>query len=141
MKFLTAHTVRRCLAVFGLIVAPTLMGNWMIATTAVEGSQAVVLSARIEGGSLTYRLNGKKVEDSKDNSLLVNLARVARLRGTDVPVFIVIDVRAPFAEAGKLETALEKAGLVHHRLFVSNFTSGIMNEIHWDETAVPIPSK
>jgi len=33
-------------------------------------------------------------------------------------VFIIVDVRAPFREAGKRETALDKAGLPQRRLFV-----------------------
>ena len=57
--------------------------------------------------------------------------------GTEVPVVIVIDVRASFSEVGKLETALDKADLTHRRLFVSDFGSdALMNEIHWDEGCV-----
>lgn len=102
-------------------------------------AQPLVLSARLENGKLTYRLNGKVVEDSVQNSLLMNLGRIVRTRGTDFPVWIIIDVRAPFSEVGKLETALDKSDLTQRRIFISNFTDRFMNEIHWDERAVPLP--
>lgn len=57
-----------------------------------------------------------------------------------VPVDIIVDVRAPFSEVGKLETALDKSDLTNRRVYVSNFKDGTMNEIHWDERAVPLPS-
>jgi hypothetical protein len=105
-----------------------------------QSSAPVVVSARMEKGSLVYKVNGKTVEDSKENSLLTNLARIARSQGSDVTVFIVIDVRAPFTEVGKLETALDKVELNHsRRLFVTDFHDGTMNEIHWDRTPIPIP--
>jgi hypothetical protein len=95
----------------------------------------------MEKGALVYRVNGKIVEDSKDNSLITGLARVAKVQGNDAPVIIIVDVRAPFTEVGKLETALDKAELTHsRRLFVTDFRNPTMNEIHWDQTAVPIPS-
>jgi len=93
----------------------------------------------MQGEALVYRVNGRRVEDTRKNSLLTNLGNVVRTRGIDTPVFVIIDVRAPFSEAGKLETALDKAGLTHRRLFVSDFRDETMNEIHWDATAVPIP--
>jgi hypothetical protein len=49
-----------------------------------------------------YRVDGKRVEDSKDNSLLTNLGEIVNARGTEMPVLIIIDVRAPFSEVGKL---------------------------------------
>jgi hypothetical protein len=102
----------------------------------------VVVSAQVENGSLVYKVNGRKVEDNKENSLLTNLAQIVKERGTEIPVFIIIDVRAPFTEMGKLETALDKADLVHsRRLFVADFRSGRMNEIHWDETPIPVPAQ
>jgi hypothetical protein len=101
----------------------------------------VVVTARMEKGALVYRVNGKIVEDSKENSLITNLAQIAKARGSDVPVSIIVDVRAPFAEIGKLETALDKADLSHsRRLFVTDFRHSTMNEIHWDQTPIPIPS-
>lgn len=102
--------------------------------------QPVVLSAQMENGMLIYKVNGKKVEDSKNNSLLTNLAEIVRARGTEISVLIIIDVRAPFTEVGKLATALDKADLTHdRRLFVADFQTRTMNEIHWDQTAIPIP--
>ncbi|HVA16863.1 MAG TPA: hypothetical protein VMV59_04015 [Candidatus Dormibacteraeota bacterium] len=60
--------------------------------------------------------------------------------GTKIPAFIIIDVRAPFSEVGKLETALDKVDLTYERrLFVTDFRDGTMNEIHWDDTSIPIP--
>jgi hypothetical protein len=95
----------------------------------------------MEKGSLVYKVNGKTVEDSKENSLLTNLARIAKSQSSDVTVFIVIDVRAPFTEVGKLETALDKVALNHsRRLFVTDFRDATMNEIHWDRTPIPIPA-
>ena len=106
-----------------------------------KSSAPVVVSARLEKGGLVYKVNGKTVEDSKENSLLTNLARIARSQGSDVTVFIIIDVRAPFTEVGKLETALDKVELNHsRRLFVTDFRDATMNEIHWDRTPVPLPS-
>jgi hypothetical protein len=107
--------------------------------TQPQTAQPVVVSAQMRGSALIYKLNNRRVEDSRENSLLTNLGTVVRTRGVDVPVFIIIDVRASFAEVGKLETALDKAGLMHRRLFVSDFSDKTMNEIHWDETAIPIP--
>ncbi len=104
-----------------------------------SGSGPVVVSVRVERGSSIYRLNGKRVEDSANNSLLRNLGRTVEERGTEATVFIIIDVRAPFSEVGKVETALDKVGMTQYRLFVSNFHDRIMNEIHWDETPIPLP--
>lgn len=106
-----------------------------------QTSLPIVVSARMEKGALVYRVDGKTVEDSKENSLLTNLARIAKVRGNEIPVFIIVDVRAPFTEVGKLETALDKVDLTHsRRLFVADFRDATMNEIHWDQTPVPIPS-
>jgi len=108
---------------------------------AAQTPPPVVVTARMEKGALVYRVNGKIVEESKDNSLITGLARVAKVQGNDAPVIIIVDVRAPFTEVGKLETALDKAELTHsRRLFVTDFRNPTMNEIHWDQTAVPIPS-
>lgn len=72
-------------------------------------TQPVVVSARMENGTPTYRVNGKKVEDSrKKNSLLKNFGNIVEKHGTEIPVFSIIDVRASFGEVGKLETALLK---------------------------------
>ena len=114
------------------------MGSVMSQAPA-SASRPVVVSVRVERGSSIYGLNGKKVEDSAKNSLLTNLGRTVEERGTEARVFIIIDVRAPFSEVGKVGTALEKVGLTHYRLFVSNFRGGTMNEIHWDETPIPLP--
>jgi hypothetical protein len=100
----------------------------------------VVISARIEKGAIVYKVDGKRVEDSKENSLLANLAQITRVRGTDIPVFIIVDVRAPFSEVGKLKTALDKVELTHsQKVFVSDFHNEMMNEIHLDEKPIPIP--
>lgn len=105
-----------------------------------EKPKPVVLSVQMERGTLIYRLNGKTVEDRRDNSLLKNLTEVVTERGTNVPIFIIIDVRASFAEVGKLETALDKVDLTSkRRLFVTDYRDNTMNEIHWDEKAMPIP--
>jgi biopolymer transport protein ExbD len=105
-----------------------------------QKSKPVVLSVQMEHGMAIYRLNGRTVEDRRDNSLLKNLTQVAAERGTNVPVFVIIDVQAPFAEVGKLETALDKVDLTSkRRLFVTDYRDRTMNEIHWDEKAVPIP--
>jgi hypothetical protein len=100
----------------------------------------VVVSVRISKQGFVYRVNGKTVEDTKENSLLANLTQIVKTRGTGIPVFIVVDVQAPFAEVGKLETALDKVELTQsRRLFVTDFRSSVMNEIHWDQTPIPIP--
>jgi hypothetical protein len=105
-----------------------------------EESKPAVLTAVMERGAVVYKLNGKRVEDRKDNLLLKNLGELLTAHGTKTPVFIIVDVRAPFAEIGKVETALDKAGLTYNRrLFVTGFRDGTMNEIHWDVTPIPIP--
>jgi hypothetical protein len=106
--------------------------------TAQPTSHPVVVSSRIENGSLVYRVSGKRVEDSVENSLLTNLGKIVKERGTAIPVFVVIDVRVPFSEMGKLETALDKVDLTHRRLFMSDFQNGTMTEIHIDKP-IPIP--
>ena len=93
----------------------------------------------MQKGAIVYRLNGRRVEESRKNSLLTNLGGVAEAQGLDVPVYVVVDVRAPFTEVGKLETALDKIGLTSRRLFVADFGDGTMNEIHWNQNAIPIP--
>jgi len=140
MKFSYARATGKQFTALLLLCTPL----WLVHIGAAQTSQAVppvVLTARVEKGKIIYNLNGRRVEDSKPNSLLTNLSRVVEQRGTEVPVFIVIDVRASFSEVGKLETALDKADLTHRRLFVSDFgREGMMNEIHWDETGIPLPS-
>lgn len=139
MKYSWAQVVSRCLLLFCFILPPFMPGHTGAIPISERAIKPVVLTARVENGSLVYRINGKRVEDSIENSLLVNLGNIVKTRGTEVPVFIVIDVRAPFTEIGKLGTALDKAGLTHRRFFVSYFRDGTMNEIHWDDTSIPIP--
>jgi hypothetical protein len=126
----------RCCA---LLVALSL-GRTVTAQAKETASQPVIVSARIVRGSLIYKVNGKRVEDSIRNSLLTNLGAIVAARGNELPVLIIIDVHAPFSEVGKLETALDKADLKHYRLFVTDFSDGVMNEVHWDETGIPIPT-
>ena len=135
MKYCFVRTMIIRLALLWVVFVPI----WLASQT--QAPPAVVVSVRIEKGSLVYKVNGKTVEDSKENSLITNLARIAKERGDQVPVFIIVDVRAPFTEVGKLETALDKVELTHsRRLFVTDFRDSTMNEIHWDQTPVPIPS-
>jgi hypothetical protein len=102
-------------------------------------SKAVVLSVQIEHGKPVYKLNGKTVEDRRENSLLNNLMQVATDRGSNIAVLVIIDEKAPFTEVGKLETALDKIDMPNRRLFVADFPDGTMNEIHLDPKALPIP--
>jgi hypothetical protein len=133
MKCFYMGTAAIRLALLLVVFMPT----WIASQT----SSPVVVTARMEKGALVYRVNGRIVEDSKENSLITNLARIAKARGSDVPVSIIVDVRAPFTEIGKLETALDKADLTHsRRLSVTDFRDSTMNEIHWDQTPIPIPS-
>jgi hypothetical protein len=134
MKYGFLHITTNRLAVLWVILVPM----WLVPQAPTS---PIVVSARVEKGGLVYKVNGKTVEDSKDNSLIMNLAQVAKVHGNKVPVIIIVDVRAPFTEVGKLETALDKAELTHsRRLFVTNFRDSTMNEIHWDQTPIPIPS-
>lgn len=135
-------TTRRVgLAGFLLLVLAPWWKTHSQALLAQTPPQPVVLLARVQkNGIVIYRLNGKRVEDSVQNSLLMNLGGIVRSRGMTVPVDIIVDVRAPFSEVGKLETALDKSDLTNRRVYVSNFKDGTMNEIHWDERAVPLPS-
>jgi len=110
-----------------------------LARSQQQPAHPVVVSAQTEGGAIVYKVNGRRVEDSRKNSLLTNLGKVADARGLDAPVFIIIDERSPFTEVGKLETALDKIGLTKRRLFIADFRDGTMNEIHWDQKALPIP--
>jgi hypothetical protein len=108
--------------------------------TQASGPRPLVLTVQIEAAKPIYKLNGKEVEDRRDNSLLKNLTEAAKRRGTKIPVIEIIDVRAPLTEVGKLETTLDKVDFTsNRRLFVSDFHGGTMNEIHWDHRALPIP--
>jgi hypothetical protein len=102
-------------------------------------SKPVILSVQIEHGKPLYKLNGKIVEDRRENSLLNNLMQVATSRGSNTEVLFIIDEKAPFTEVGKLETALDKIDMPNRRLFVADFNDGTMNEIHLDTKASPIP--
>ena len=130
----------RRLALLGIVFALLLSSRAVTSQQENSRSRQVVLSDKMEKGILVYRLDGTRVEDTAKNSLLKNLGELFESRGAATSVVIVIDVRAPFSEAGKLETALDMVGLTHYRLFVSNFRDGLMNEIHWDERSVPIPA-
>ena len=141
MKYSWMRITSGCLVACCALVAAPPFGRVVNSQTKEPTSQALVLSARMERGTLIYKVDGRRVEDSVSNSLLTNLAEIVRTRGTQIPVFIIIDVRAPFSEVGKLETALDKTDLTHYRLFVSNFSDGVMNEIHWDEKGIPIPGR
>lgn len=111
------------------------------AQTIESTPRPVVVSARVKNGKIMYKVNGRIVENSVRNSLITNLGNVLKTQGRATPVFVVVDVRAPFAEFGKIETALDKVDLPNRRFFVTNFTDAIMNEIHWDDKPIPIPSK
>jgi hypothetical protein len=139
MRTLPLKAFRILPLAFGFFSVALLFSPVLSAQGIAAPQKPLVLSSRMEMGKPVYRMNGRVVEDSAGNSLLKNLERVSQTRGLDAPVFIVIDVRAPFSEAGKLETALDKIGMTHYRLFVTDFTGGKMNEIHWDETGIPIP--
>jgi len=141
MKYSWMQAASAPLALCCAVLAAVLFSGVATSQTKKTTPQAVVLSARMERGRLIYRLNGKRVEDTINNSLLTNLTEIVKTRGTKVPVIIIIDVQAPFTEVGKLETAFDKADLTYsRRLFVTDFRGGIMNEIHWDQTPVPIPA-
>lgn len=102
-------------------------------------SKPIVLSIQMEHSKPLYKLNGKTVEDRRENSLLNNLMQVATERGNKTLVFVIVDERAPFTEVSKLETALDKIDMPNRRLFIADFLDGTMNEIHWKGRAVPIP--
>lgn len=136
MKSLSVKTLKHAVCVVVLLPILVLAKP----QTDTSGTNPLVLTVQIESGKSIYKLNGKEVEDRRDNSLIQNLTKVVRQRGNKIPVFIVVDVRAPLTEVGKLETALAKVDLTSNtRLFVSNFRNGTMNEIHWDEKAFSIP--
>jgi biopolymer transport protein ExbD len=139
MKCILTQIASKCLVFSCSVLLSLLLPPSTASQTNDYATQPVVVSAQTENAMLVYKVNGKRVEDSRKNSLLTNLGKIQDARGDNVPVFIVIDVRASFSEAGKLETALDKVGLMNYRLFVSNFSDGTMNEIHWDESAIPIP--
>ena len=102
-------------------------------------SKPVVLSVQMQNGRPLYKLNGKTVEDRRENSLLNNLGQVATERGNKTPVFVIVDERVPFTDASKLQTALDKIDMPNRRLFIADFPDGTMNEIHWEPKTLPIP--
>lgn len=113
---------------------------WSGPRTESSQTKPLVLTVYVEAGRPIYKLDGKEVEDRRDNSLLKNLTEEVQKRGTNIPVSVIVDVRAPLTEFGKLETALDKAGLTsERRLFVGDFRDGQMNEIHWEQKSLPIP--
>ena len=134
------ETVATCMAVLALFFVPIVSRTAGISRSGAERFPSIVISAQMEGRALIYRIDGKRVEDTRSNSMLANLASIVRLRGNRVPAFIIVDIRAPFTEVGKLETALDKSDLTGgRRIFVTDFRGGTMNEIHWDETPIPLP--
>ena len=137
--FSMAFTVKRLFALGTLFVVLS-AGTVLHSQQSGTAPKPLILSSQMENGALVYRLNGKRIEDSKENSLLTNLEQIVEKRGTGVAVFVVIDARAPFTEIGKLATALDKVELTQNRrFFVSYFNDGMMNEIHWDDKSIPIP--
>jgi hypothetical protein len=134
------HFLKRMLAML-VVLTSVLLVNVCAAPSQTERaeSKTVLLSVQMQHGRPVYKLNGKIVEDRRENSLLNNLMKVANESGSKTPVFVIIDERAPFTEAGKLETALDKIDMPNRRLFVADFPDGTMNEIHLDQKAAPIP--
>lgn len=110
------------------------------AQTSGRTPRPVVVSARVKNGKIVYKVNGRIVENSVRNSLITNLGNVLKTQGRETPVFIVVDVCAPIAQFGHIETDLDKVDLPNRRFFVTNFTDAIMNGIHWDDKPIPIPS-
>lgn len=123
-----------------IVLITVLLVNVVVTASQIEGAEPkpVVLSVEMENGTPLYKLNGKTIEDRRDNSLLNNLMQVATERGNETAVFVLVDEKAPFTEVTKLQTALDKIDMPNRRLFIANFPDGTMNEIHWDEKAVPI---
>ncbi len=113
--------------------------NIALSQTHKPESKPVVLSVQVKEGKPLYRLNGKIVENRRENSLLNNLMQVVNERGNKIPVFLIIDERAPFTEASKLQTALDKIDMPNRRMFIADFLDGTMNEIRVERKAVPIP--
>jgi len=106
---------------------------------AQEDRAPVVISVRMFKGSVAYRVDKKVVENTRDNSLLTSLEKVASAKGLDLPIIILVDVNAPLREIDKLETAVAKIDFHNHRLFVGDFHRGVMEELHWGQASVPIP--
>lgn len=136
MTSLLAKTrkIATCLAVLLSLI-------WVAESQTEPGAiKPLVLAVQMKAGRPIYKLDGREVEDRPSNSLLRNLTEIVKKRGTKLSVFVVIDVHAPLTEVGKLETALDKVDLTSdRRLFVSDFRNGTMNEIHWDQEAIPLP--
>jgi hypothetical protein len=134
-----ARTMWTPFVLYGVLLSCCWLSTSAWSQTQQQTDHPVVVSAQMRRGAVVYKLNGRIVENSRQNSLLKNLANVLDTRGELVMVFLVIDVHAPFSEMGKLETALDKIGLTQRRFFVSDFSDGLMQEIHFDEKAIPIP--
>jgi biopolymer transport protein ExbD len=139
MRYIRTQVTPKFVVFSCCVLALLLFPTSLSAQTKEHAPQPVAVSAQMENGILVYRVNGKRVEDSQKNSLLTNLERIVQQRGSEVTVFIIVDVRAPFTEVGKLETALDKVGMSQRRVFVTDFRDRTMNEIHWDETPIPMP--
>jgi hypothetical protein len=134
-----ARTTRTFYILYGVLLSCYWLTTSAWSQTQQQTDHPIVVSAEMKRGTMVYRLNGRIVENSRQNSLMKNLAKVLDTRGDQVMVFLVIDVHAPFREMGKLETALDKIGLTQRRFFVSDFSDGRMQEVHVDEKAIPIP--
>lgn len=140
LTFRIRGTAAVFLAISVLFLRPAVSQSSRTSQGSAAQSPPIVISAQMVGRAVIYRIDGRRVEDTRANSLLANLARIAQVRGTHVPAFVIVDVRAPFAEVGKLETALDKSGLNDgRRIFVTDFRGGTMNEIHWDQAPIPLP--
>jgi hypothetical protein len=141
MQYRRKQIVNKCLVVFCSGLFSFLLAPATSSQTKEHKPRLVAVSAQMEKGMLIYRLNGKRVEDTPKNSLITNLSRILAASGGEATVFVIIDVRAPFSEVGKLDTALDKVGMAQRRIFVTDFRQGVMNEIHWDKSAIPIPGE
>ena len=140
MTFFSMTLSSKRLFAIGALFVVSSAGTVLQSQQGGTAPKPLILSSQMEKGALVYRLDGKRVEDSKENSLLTNLERIVAERGTGMAVFVVMDARAPFTEIGKLATALDKVELTQNRkFFVSYFNDGVMNEIHWDDKSIPIP--
>ena len=100
----------------------------------------IIISSEVSGSATLYKINGKVVEDKPGNSLIKNLTDIVRTRGSSSPIVVIIDRRASFAEVGKLETALDKVGITGEtKIYIANFQTKTMNEIHWESGSKPLP--
>jgi hypothetical protein len=78
MKRSWTNIASRCLLLSCFLFGSSLPSPAATSQTKEHTTQPVVVSAQIVNGTLIYKVNGKRVEDTRKNSLLTNLGNILK---------------------------------------------------------------